>query len=143
MGPGTGPPPLGSILATATALGWSLRWRAPTAGASPSAGPAADAWRRWSCRWWSRATRARRETQPGPHQQTAVPPGGSPMSRRARAFGFLAAALICALLAASLAGRYRSRVEGRYGPLRPVVVSTAELAAGEQIGPEQAASSLA
>jgi Flp pilus assembly protein CpaB len=64
------------------------------------------------------------------------------VSRRARAFAFLAAALICALLAAGVAGRYRSRVEDQYGPLRPVVVSTAELAAGQPIGPEQAAAAL-
>jgi Flp pilus assembly protein CpaB len=60
------------------------------------------------------------------------------MSRRARALGFLAAALICAILAATVAGRYRSRVEGRYGPLRPVVVSSAELPSGEPLGPERA-----
>ncbi len=65
------------------------------------------------------------------------------MSRRARALAFLVAALICAVLAATVAGRYRSRVEGQYGPLRPVVVSTAELAAGQAIGPEQAKGSLA
>src|SRR5204862_7300855 len=33
---------------------------------------------------------------------------------------------------------YRSRVEARYGPLRPVVVATAELPADEPIGTEQA-----
>lgn len=56
------------------------------------------------------------------------------MSRRTRALAFLVAALICALLAATVAGRYRSRVEGRYGPLRPVVVATSELPAGKPIG---------
>ncbi|HEU4980052.1 MAG TPA: Flp pilus assembly protein CpaB [Solirubrobacterales bacterium] len=60
------------------------------------------------------------------------------MSRRARALAFLVAALICAILAATVAGRYRSRVEGRYGPLRPVVVSSAELPAGQPLGPERA-----
>ena len=60
------------------------------------------------------------------------------MSRRARALAFLTAALICAILAATVAGRYRSRVEARYGPLRPVVVATAELPADEPIGTEQA-----
>ena len=60
------------------------------------------------------------------------------MSRRARAIVFLAAALVCALLAATVAGRYRSRLEARYGPLRPVVVATAELAAGEPIGAKSA-----
>jgi len=56
------------------------------------------------------------------------------VSRRTRALAFLVAALICALLAATVAGRYRSRVEGRYGPLRPVVVATSELPAGKPIG---------
>lgn len=65
------------------------------------------------------------------------------MSRRARALAFLIAAVICALLAASVAGRYRSRLEARYGPLRPVVVTTAELVAGELIGTELAQSGLA
>ena len=64
------------------------------------------------------------------------------MSRRSRAVAFLAAALICAILAATVAGRYRSRLEGRYGPLRPVVVSTGELAAGEAIGAERAAAAM-
>jgi Flp pilus assembly protein CpaB len=65
------------------------------------------------------------------------------VSRRARALLFLVAALVCALLAATLAGRYRSKVEARYGPLRPVVVSTAELPAGQPIGADQAGSALA
>src|SRR5262249_52701635 len=60
------------------------------------------------------------------------------VSRRARALAFLAAALVCALLAAAVAGRYRSRVASQYGPLRPVVVATGELLAGHPIGPEQA-----
>jgi Flp pilus assembly protein CpaB len=64
------------------------------------------------------------------------------VSRRTRALLFLAAALICALLAAVVAGNYRSRVEGRYGPLRPVVVSKAVLPAGEPIGVEQLSSAL-
>ncbi len=61
------------------------------------------------------------------------------MSRRARAIAFLAAAALCALLAATVAGRYRSAAEGRYGDLRPVVVATADLAAGTVIGPKQVA----
>ncbi|MFL5908091.1 MAG: Flp pilus assembly protein CpaB [Solirubrobacterales bacterium] len=65
------------------------------------------------------------------------------MSRRARAIAFLVAALICAVLAAAVAGRYRSRVEAQYGPLRPVVVATAELPADEPIGLEQAQEALA
>jgi Flp pilus assembly protein CpaB len=59
------------------------------------------------------------------------------VSRRARALAFLAAALVCALLAAAVAGRYRSQVEARYGPLRPVLVAVAELPAGQVIGPQQ------
>ena len=65
------------------------------------------------------------------------------MSRRTRALVFLVAAIVCALLAAMVAGRYRSRVEARYGPLRPVVVSTAELPAGRPIDPGHATSDLA
>ena len=64
------------------------------------------------------------------------------MSRRTRALLFLAAALVCAVLAAVVAGRYRSRVEARYGPLRPVLVSTAELPAGRPIGVDRAGSDL-
>jgi Flp pilus assembly protein CpaB len=65
------------------------------------------------------------------------------VSRRARALAFLIAALVCAALAATVAGRYRARVEGRYGPLRPVVVATAELPAGRPIGVERAGAALA
>ena len=65
------------------------------------------------------------------------------MSRRRRAVLFLAAAIVCALLAAVVAGRYRSRVDARYGPLRPVVVATSELPPGEPIAPERLASALA
>jgi Flp pilus assembly protein CpaB len=65
------------------------------------------------------------------------------VSRRARALAFLIAALICAVLAATVAGRYRSRLDARYGPLRPVVVATSALAAGEPIGAERAQSALA
>lgn len=57
------------------------------------------------------------------------------MSRRRRALLLLAAALLCALLAATVARRYRSQVEGQYGPLRPVLVAAAELPAGQPIGP--------
>ena len=65
------------------------------------------------------------------------------MSRRARALAFLVAALICAVLAATVAGRYRSRLEARYGPLRPVVVATSELSAGEPIAGQNAEAALA
>jgi Flp pilus assembly protein CpaB len=65
------------------------------------------------------------------------------VSRRARALAFLVAAVLCALLAATIAGRYRSRVEARYGPLRAVVVATADLPADEPIGVERARAALA
>jgi Flp pilus assembly protein CpaB len=65
------------------------------------------------------------------------------VSRRARALAFRVAALVCAVLAATVAGRYRSRLEARYGPLRPVVVTTSELTAGEPIGVQSARAALA
>jgi Flp pilus assembly protein CpaB len=65
------------------------------------------------------------------------------VSRRARALVFLLAAVVCATLAAGIAGRYRSRVEGQYGALRPVVIATVELPAGQAIGPAEAKRSLA
>jgi Flp pilus assembly protein CpaB len=64
------------------------------------------------------------------------------VSRRARALAFLTAAVICAILAAAVAGSYSSRVAARYGPLRPVVVAGAELPAGEPIGADGTGSSL-
>jgi Flp pilus assembly protein CpaB len=64
------------------------------------------------------------------------------VSRRARALAFLTAAVICAILAAAVAGSYTSRVAARYGPLRPVVVASADLRAGEPIGAEGAGPSL-
>ena len=64
------------------------------------------------------------------------------MSRRGRALAFLVAAVICAILAATVAERYRSGVEARYGPLRPVLVATGDLPAGEPIGLESARASL-
>lgn len=65
------------------------------------------------------------------------------MSRRARALAFLAAAVACAVLAATVAGRYRSSVEGQYGPLRPVVVAAASLEPGRPLGPAEIAERLA
>lgn len=59
------------------------------------------------------------------------------MSRRARAAVLLAAALLCAGLAAAIAGRYRSGVSAQYGGLRSVVVAVAELPAGKPIGPKE------
>lgn len=64
------------------------------------------------------------------------------MSRRTRAGAFLLAALACAGLAVAVAGRYRSEADARYGPLRAVVVATAELPAGRLIGPAEVRSSL-
>lgn len=64
------------------------------------------------------------------------------MSRRARAVAFGVAALACAGLAASVAGRYRSGVAAQYGGLRPVVVATTDLEAGRPIGPNAVARSL-
>lgn len=64
------------------------------------------------------------------------------MSRRARALAFLGAALACAILAATLAGRYRSSVAAQYGALRPVLVASAELPAGQPIGPAEARGAL-
>ena len=64
------------------------------------------------------------------------------MSRRARAAAFVAAALICAALAATVAGRYRSGVAAQYGGLRPVVVAAAELRAGQPIGRAEAGRAL-
>ena len=57
------------------------------------------------------------------------------MSRRARAIAFGVVAAACAAVAASIANGYGSSVAGQFGDLRPVVVTGAELAAGETIGP--------
>lgn len=57
------------------------------------------------------------------------------MSRRWRALAFLVVALVCAVVAASIADGYGSSVASQFGELRPVVVSTSELAADEPIGP--------
>jgi pilus assembly protein CpaB len=64
------------------------------------------------------------------------------VSRRTRALVFLVAALLCAGLAAAVAGRYRSGVSAQYGGLRPVVVAVADLEAGNPIGPGEAKRSL-
>jgi pilus assembly protein CpaB len=65
------------------------------------------------------------------------------VSRRARAVGFLIAAIACALLAALIAAGYRSRVEASYGGLRPVVVAATDLPPGDPIGPGDLATQLA
>jgi len=55
------------------------------------------------------------------------------MSRRARAIAFGAAALVCAGLAAALAGGYRTDIQTELGPLRSVVVATARIPARHAI----------
>jgi Flp pilus assembly protein CpaB len=47
------------------------------------------------------------------------------VSRRRRAIGFAVLALVCAGIAAAVAGGYRSGVEAQLGPLRPVVIARA------------------
>jgi pilus assembly protein CpaB len=56
------------------------------------------------------------------------------MKRRVRAIAFGCAALVCAGLAAAMAGGYRQDLQSELGPLRPVVVATARLPAGHPIG---------
>ncbi len=58
------------------------------------------------------------------------------MSRRARALGFLALALVAAALAAGIADSYGSRVARGYGPLRDVAVAARALRAGGQLEPD-------
>jgi pilus assembly protein CpaB len=65
------------------------------------------------------------------------------MSRRARALGFLALALLSAGVAAAIADGYGASVTRGYGPLRPVVVLTSGLGPGRPLGPRQVASALA
>jgi Flp pilus assembly protein CpaB len=60
------------------------------------------------------------------------------MSRRARAIAFACAALVCAGLAAALAGGYRTDLESQLGPLRPVVVARARLPAHQALRPAEA-----
>lgn len=64
------------------------------------------------------------------------------MSRRGRAVGFLAAALLAAVAAAAIADGYGDSVTRGYGALRPVVVAGADLRAGEGIDPGAAAADL-
>jgi Flp pilus assembly protein CpaB len=64
------------------------------------------------------------------------------MSRRARAVAFLLLALLAAALAASIADGYGATVARGYGPLRRVVVATAELPARRPIGPGETAKAL-
>lgn len=64
------------------------------------------------------------------------------MSRRARAVGFLLAALGAAVAAAAIAQGYGDRVARGYGELRPVVIATAALSPGKPLDPELVAGSL-
>jgi pilus assembly protein CpaB len=59
------------------------------------------------------------------------------MSRRVRAIAFGGAALVCAALAAAMAGGYREDLQTELGPLRPVVVASARIPAHESIPPKQ------
>jgi Flp pilus assembly protein CpaB len=57
------------------------------------------------------------------------------MSRRSRAVGFLLAALLAAVAAATVADGYGEKVVEGYGELRPVLIASADLRAGEEINP--------
>lgn len=64
------------------------------------------------------------------------------MSRRARAGGFLVAAVLAAIAAGTLASGYGDSVVRGYGELRPVVVASADLRGEEKIDPRLAAEKL-
>lgn len=64
------------------------------------------------------------------------------MSRRVRAVGFLALALLAAVLAAAIADSYGSRAAGGYGPLREVVVTTGPLDGGRALRPRDVEAAL-
>ncbi len=64
------------------------------------------------------------------------------MSRRGRAAGFLAAAGLAAVAAAAIADGYGDSVARGYGALRPVVVASSDLRAGERIAPKVVADGL-
>lgn len=64
------------------------------------------------------------------------------MSRRGRALGFLAAALLAAVAAAAIADGYGSRVAHGYGELRQVVVAAEDLRVGRAIDPGAVARAL-
>jgi Flp pilus assembly protein CpaB len=59
------------------------------------------------------------------------------MSRRGRAIAFVLMALVAAVGAAAIADGYGARALRGYGPLEPVVVLDAGVAAGERIGSKQ------
>jgi len=64
------------------------------------------------------------------------------VSRRGRAAGFLAAAGMAAVAAAAIADGYGDSVARGYGALRPVVVASSDLKAGERIAPKVVADGL-
>jgi Flp pilus assembly protein CpaB len=68
--------------------------------------------------------------------------GSAPVSRRARAIAFGAAALACAGLAAAMASGYRSDVASQLGALRPVVVASRTLAPHKPLTPQLAQAAL-
>lgn len=65
------------------------------------------------------------------------------MSRRRRALLLLCGALLAAIAGAALAESYGAGAVRGYGPLRPVVVVEAGLAAGRTIGPREVGAALA
>jgi Flp pilus assembly protein CpaB len=64
------------------------------------------------------------------------------VSRRARAAGFLVAAVVAAVAAATVADGYSDSVVRGYGELRPVLIATSQLPAGEPIDPAVASEKL-
>jgi Flp pilus assembly protein CpaB len=64
------------------------------------------------------------------------------VSRRRRSVGFLVAALVAAAAAATVADGYGDSVVRGYGELRPVLVVSGTLRAGEEIDPATAAEKL-
>ena len=64
------------------------------------------------------------------------------MSRRRRALAFLLLASLAAAAGAAIADGYGASAVRGYGPLRPVVVLGARIAAGRRIGPEEIGSAL-
>ena len=64
------------------------------------------------------------------------------MSRRTRALGFLVAALTMAAAAAVVADGYGDSVVRGYGELRPVLIASSQLQAGEPVDPETATEKL-
>lgn len=64
------------------------------------------------------------------------------MSRRRRSIGLMLGALLAAVAAATIADGYGRSVVRGYGELRPVLVASADLPAGKEIGPAVAAEQL-